>query len=316
MKKLIAFILAGVMLILALSSCGNIQNNDKKKIVVTIFPEYDWVVNVLGDLKDNYEVTLLMKNGTDLHNYQPTADDMVKISNCDLFVYVGGESDFWVANALLNPMNKNRKTINLMEILGSNVLEEDLEEESEEDEEETEYDEHVWLSLLNAELFVKEISSVLSKIDNDNSKKYSDNANKYAEKLKDLHNQFATAVSSSSKNTLVFGDRFPFRYLCKSYGITYYAAFEGCSADVEASFDTIISLAEKLDEFDLNYIIKIESSDNSLPETIINSSKNKNRTILTLDSMQSVSEKDIKSGITYLSIMQSNLEVLKTALGN
>ena len=312
MKKILALILAGLMLILALSSCGNIQNNDKKKIVVTIFPEYDWVMNVLGDLKDSYEVTLLMKNGTDLHNYQPTADDMVKISNCDLFVYVGGESDFWVANALLNPMNKNRMTINLMEILGSKVLEEDLEE----DEEETEYDEHVWLSLLNAELFVKEISTVLSKIDKDNSIIYSDNSEKYSNELKDLHNKYTEAVSNASINTLVFGDRFPFRYFCKDYGITYFAAFEGCSADVEASFETIISLAEKLDEYDLNCIIKIETSDDSLPRTIIGSSKNKNRTVLTLDSMQSVSEKDIKSGTTYLSIMQSNLEVLKTALCN
>ena len=312
MKKILALILAGLMLILALSSCSNIQNNDKKKIVVTIFPEYDWVMNVLGDLKDNFEVTLLMKNGTDLHNYQPTADDMVKISNCDLFIYVGGESDFWVENALLNPMNKDRKTINLMEILGSNVLEEDLEE----DEEEMEYDEHVWLSLLNTKLFVKEISSALSKIDENNSKTYSDNSQKYADELDNLHNQFTSAVSEASKNVLIFGDRFPFRYFCKDYGITYFAAFEGCSADVEASFETVISLAEKLDEYDLNCIVKIESSDDSLPRTIINSSKNKDRTILTLDSMQSVSEKDIKSGMTYLSIMKSNLEVLKTALGN
>ncbi|MCR5457811.1 MAG: metal ABC transporter substrate-binding protein [Clostridiales bacterium] len=312
MKKTFALIMAGLMLILALSSCNNIQNNDKKKIVVTIFPEYDWVMNVLGDLKENYEVTLLMKNGTDLHNYQPTADDMVKISNCDLFIYVGGESDFWVENALINPMNKDRKTINLMEILGSNVLEEDLEE----DKEETEYDEHVWLSLLNTKLFVKEISSALLKIDENNSKTYSDNSQKYADELDNLHNQFTSAVSEASKNVLVFGDRFPFRYFCKDYGITYFAAFEGCSADVEASFETVISLAEKLDEYDLNCIVKIESSDDSLPGTIINSSKNKDRTILTLDSMQSVSEKDIKSGMTYLSIMKSNLEVLKTALGN
>jgi len=309
MKKTIAIILLVMLVILSFSSCATQRVSDKKSIVVTVFPEYDWVMNVLGDLSEEYEVNLLLKNGSDLHSYQPSTKDMASISSCDMFIYVGGESDFWVEKALENPMNKNRTVINLMEILGTRAIEEEGEEG-----EEPEYDEHVWLSLKNAVLFSKHICTELSRIDDKNAKKYLENTANYLSRLTELDEQYSKVVNESSFNTLIVADRFPFAYLCNDYNIQYYAAFDGCSADTEASFETVIFLAEKLDESGLNCVLKIESSDDSLPTTIINNSKNKNRKILTLNSIQSVTMKDIESGTTYLSLMQSNLDILRDAL--
>ena len=309
MKKTIAILLSVIFVVLSVSSCATQKVSDKKSIVVTVFPEYDWVMNVIGDLSEEYEVNLLLKNGSDLHSYQPSTKDMASISSCDLFIYVGGESDFWVEKALENPMNKNRTVINLMKILGSRAIEEEGEEG-----EAPEYDEHVWLSLKNAILFSKHICTELSRIDDKNTKKYLENTANYLSRLTELDENYSKVVNESSFNTLIVADRFPFAYLCKDYNIQYYAAFDGCSADTEASFETVIFLAEKLDESGLNCVLKIESSDDSLPITIINNSKNKNRKILTLDSIQSVTMKDIESGTTYLSLMQSNLDILRDAL--
>ena len=309
MKKTIAILLSVIFVVLSVSSCATQKVSDKKRIVVTVFPEYDWVMNVIGDLSEEYEVNLLLKNGSDLHSYQPSTKDMASISSCDLFIYVGGESDFWVEKALENPMNKNRTVINLMKILGSRAIEEEGEEG-----EAPEYDEHVWLSLKNAVLFSKHICTELSRIDDKNTKKYLENTANYLSRLTELDENYSKVVNESSFNTLIVADRFPFAYLCKDYNIQYYAAFDGCSADTEASFETVIFLAEKLDESGLNCVLKIESSDDSLPITIINNSKNKNRKILTLDSIQSVTMKDIESGTTYLSLMQSNLDILRDAL--
>lgn len=309
MKKTIAILLSVIFVVLSVSSCATQKVSDKKSIVVTVFPEYDWVMNVIGDLSEEYEVNLLLKNGSDLHSYQPSTKDMASISSCDLFIYVGGESDFWVEKALENPMNKNRTVINLMKILGSRAIEEEGEEG-----EEPEYDEHVWLSLKNAVLFSKHICTELSRIDDKNTKKYLENTANYLSRLTELDENYSKVVNESSFNTLIVADRFPFAYLCKDYNIQYYAAFDGCSADTEASFETVIFLAEKLDESGLNCVLKIESSDDSLPNTIINNSKNKNRKIFTLNSIQSVTMKDIESGTTYLSLMQSNLDILRDAL--
>ena len=309
MKKTIAILLSVIFVVLSVSSCATQKVSDKKSIVVTVFPEYDWVMNVIGDLSEEYEVNLLLKNGSDLHSYQPSTKDMASISSCDLFIYVGGESDFWVEKALENPMNKNRTVINLMKILGSRAIEEEGEEG-----EAPEYDEHVWLSLKNAVLFSKHICTELSRIDDKNAKKYLENTANYLSRLTELDENYSKVVNESSFNTLIVADRFPFAYLCKDYNIQYYAAFDGCSADTEASFETVIFLAEKLDESGLNCVLKIESSDDSLPNTIINNSKNKNRKIFTLNSIQSVTMKDIESGTTYLSLMQSNLDILRDAL--
>ncbi len=331
MKKYISILFAAVMAVCCLSACGqnnpntNTQakdNNDKQvKVVTTIFPQYDWVKEIAGDEVSKMDLTILLDNGVDLHSYQPTADDIMKISDCDLFIYVGGESDAWVEDALKEAVNKDMKVINLLDVLGSSVKEEEVvegmeAEEEEEDgaEEEPEYDEHVWLSLRNAKVLCRAIADDLAEIDTENADTYQENEKAYADKLDELDKKYQETVDSASQKTLLFGDRFPFRYMVDDYGLSYYAAFVGCSAETEASFETITFLAGKTDELGLKNIMTIEKSDQKIAKTIIENTKEKNQGILTLDSMQSTTSDDVKKGATYFSIMESNLSVLQEAL--
>ena len=311
-------LLLALVFIFATNACGYAKS--KIKVISTIFPMYDWTHEIIGNQNDNIDLTLLVGNGVDLHSYQPSIQDIAKISTADLFIYVGGESDAWVKDALKNKKNKDMIILNLMEILGDNIKEEEIvegmqaEEECEdEDEEEIEYDEHVWLSLKNAKVICKAIAAALCQKDSANAAKYKTNLSTYIAKLDDLDAAYSTTVKASSKNTLIFGDRFPFRYLVDDYGLKYYAAFVGCSAETEASFKTVIFLAKKMDELDSNYIFKIESGDSKLAKTIIQNSKKKNAQVLVLDSMQSVSSKQAQS-TSYLKIMNENLNVLKQGL--
>lgn len=324
MRKYIMIFIAAILMAGILTACGNtgaadVSNGDGIKIVTTIFPEYDWVMNILGDNPAGAEVTMLLDKGVDLHSYQPTAEDMLKISSCDMFIYVGGESDGWVEDALKSAVNKDMTVINLLDVLGDSVKEEEVVEgmqaEEEEEEEETEYDEHVWLSLRNAAILTQKISDELQKVDAADAAVYKTNTDAYVEKLNALDMEYEAAVSAAPVNTLLFGDRFPFRYLTDDYGLSYYAAFVGCSAETEASFETITFLAGKADELKVPAIMTIEGSDGKIAQTIIENTADKALKILTMDSMQSVTAKDVEEGADYISVMKSNLEVLKEALG-
>ena len=324
MKRTKYIFAAAVLMAGSLSACGagksgNESEKDKLKIVTTIFPEYDWVMNILGENKTGAEVTMLLDKGVDMHSYQISAQDIMKISSCDMFIYVGGESDEWVEDALKEAKNKDMIVIDLLEELGDKVKEEEvkegMQEEDEHDhEEETEYDEHVWLSVKNAGFLTQRISEKLQKMDEKNAEKYKANTKAYVEKLEALDSKYSEAVSGAKTKTLLFGDRFPFRYLTDDYGLDYYAAFVGCSAETEASFGTITFLAGKTDELSLPVVMTIEGTDHRIAETIINNTEKKDQKILTMDSMQSVTSKDVKGGVTYLSDMEKNLEVLKEAL--
>ena len=500
MKKITALLLALMMLAGVLAGCGKPKDTGKAgklKVVTTIFPAYDWVKAILGDKAENAEVTMLLDNGVDLHSYQPTADDIVKISDCDLFVYVGGESDGWVENALKNAANKNMKVINLLEVLGDSVkteetvegmqedghghshdeqlTEDDIKDRTlsdfagawkslhpyllngdldkfcqhraEEDEDSSttkdtylekyktswqcdaekisiegnnitftyadgktvsaeytyagyqpkrndegkirsvryqfettsagapqyvqfndhghepgeaehfhiyfgndgfdalmsgktnpffvkdalsvedildelmghdhgeEKDEHVWLSLKNAKTLVGAIADALQELDPGNKDTYAANASAYIEELSTLDGAYQSAVDGAASKTVLFGDRFPFRYLVDDYGLRYYAAFAGCSAETEASFETVSFLAKKVDELGLPCVLTIEGKNHKLAETIVQSTAGKNQKVLTMDSMQSMTSKDAANGATYLSVMEQNLSVLKEALG-
>lgn len=340
MKKIIAAATALLVAAGMFTGCGASEKptaqGDKLKIVTTIFPEYDWTREILGDQSERAEVTMLLDNGVDLHSYQPTVDDLIKIAECDLFIYVGGESDGWGESALASTSNPDRAVINLIDTLGDSVkLEEVVEgmqetehdhEEDEEhahdadeehtdaDEQEAETDEHVWLSLRNAQAVCQKIAEKLGEIDPEHEQAYTDNALAYIDKLVALDAKYQAAVDAANKKTLVFGDRFPFRYLTEDYGLNYYAAFVGCSAETEASFETIRFLAEKTDALGLSHVLTIENPNHKIAETVVANTSGKNQQVLSMDSMQSVTSKDVAAGATYLSIMEHNLEVLTQAL--
>ena len=323
-KKTASLLIAGLMTF-GLCACsaantGATVNPDGKKlsIVTTVFPEYDWVKQIAGANISNIELTMLLDNGADMHSFQPTAQDIVKISSCDIFIYVGGESDDWVEDALAEAVNQDMQVVNLMELLGGLAVEEEViegmqaEDGEDESEAEPEYDEHVWLSLRNAQIFVTGIADAMSKADPDNMDRYQTNADTYCKALAELDSKYKEAVTNAARDTILFGDRFPFRYLLDDYNINYYAAFAGCSAETEASFETIVFLSGKMDELGLKYIVVTEGSDSSIAQTIIDNTSAGGQEILVMDSMQSTKTTD---GVTYVTVMSDNLEVFNKALG-
>ncbi len=342
MKKVFVFLLSFVLLVSCMATCAGAEAN-KINVVTTIFPIYDWVREIVGDNASHVNINLLLDNGVDLHSYQPAAQDILAISTAELFIYVGGESDEWVEDVLQSAMNPNLKAINLAEAMGEDIKMEEIVEGMEHDHDHEEHDheesgehedhdheapeehdhdhghgeeadEHVWLSLRNAGKLTKVIADTLSEIDPDYAEYYQSNAAAYTDKLAGLDARYVEMVNGSAYKTILFGDRFPFRYLADDYGLTYYAAFSGCSAESEASFETIAFLAGKTDELGLPAVLTIEHPKTRIAETIVQATSAKNQKILVLDSMQGTTASDIQAGMTYLSVMESNLEVLKEAL--
>lgn len=331
-----------LMLSSALPVSGEAQA--KMNIVVTTFPLYDWMRNILGDREKQADLTLLQDSGVDLHNYQPTAEDFVKLSEADLFVYVGGESDHWVAEAIKSVQNRRMVSVSLIDVLGSLVknevviegMQEDAhdhdddhegedhgadedshdheDDDHDHDHEHDVADEHVWLSLRNAQAVVSFLKDMLAALDEANASAYEQNAQSYMDSLRDLDALYASIIGQTKDPVLLFADRFPFRYLMDDYGIAYYAAFSGCSAETEASFATITFLAGKLDELKLDAVITIDGSDQRIAGAVIGASMEKGQKVLRLDSMQSVTWADIEEGAGYISIMRDNLDIIAQAL--
>lgn len=358
-KNRILYIVLSLMLCVGLlSGCGkkaDVENQhdnlEKISIICTTFPQYDWVREIIGNKSDKFELTLLLDNGVDLHNYQPTAEDIAKIGMADVFIYVGGESDAWVEDALEEAGNKELKVVNLMEAVGNNVKTEELVEgmqeskhehaeheedehaEHEEDEHaeheegehaepkedsheehEHEYDEHIWLSLKNASVLVAEISDTLQSVATEDAEELEANAKAYIQKLNKLDKQYEEMIQKAKCKTVVFGDRFPFRYLVDDYDLDYFAAFMGCSAETEASFQTITFLAGRVDELDVPAILVIEKSNQKIAKTIRENTVEKNQQILEMNSIQSVTNADVEAGFTYLKAMEENFKILRQAL--
>lgn len=326
-------------------------NSNKISIVCTTFPQYDWVKNILGEEAERFNVTLLLDNGVDMHSYQPAVKDIATAGSSDLFIYVGGESDTWVEDALKEAKNKDLKAINLMETLDNFVKEEEVVEGMQEErkslghsheksskekqeqtqkeshensqeingqkeaaDEEPEYDEHIWLSIRNAEIMMKNIEKAIEQFDSDNAKVYQNNAENYIKKLDTLDKQYANTIQNAKYKAILFGDRFPFRYMADDYDLKYYAAFAGCSAETMAGFETVTFLAKKADELQLPVILTIENSDGRIAEAVKSNTTKKNQKILAMNSLQSVTKEQLADGITYLQVMQENLSVLSEAL--
>ncbi len=325
MKRLICISLCAFIAVLSFCGCSDGEKNTDKKlsVVTTIFPVYDWVRNIAAD--GNIDISMLQDEGVDFHSYQPTADDMIKISSCDLFVYVGGESDKWVDDALKNASNPSMKVLKLFDALGDNKLktekfvegmeaEDEGDLDSDEAENEAAYDEHIWLSVKIAEDACKKINEALSTLDESNKTVYTESCEEYIAKLAGLDEKYKNTIGKAKNNTLLFGDRFPFRYLADDYNLNYYAAFAGCSSETDASFETVAFLADKLDELKLNAVLTIEGSDQKLAKTIIEASNTKNAEIISVNSMQSVTKSELDNGYNYISVMENNLGAFENAL--
>ncbi len=372
MKKLLAILMSATMLFTTVTGCSTTPEtaapetttpettkpevvapqqteDDSFSVVATNFSTYDWTKTVIGE-ENNVELTYLLESGVDSHSYQPSADDIIKIANCDLFIYVGGESDTWVDGVLAQATNDDMIVLNLMDVLGDDARAEetvegmevtehdhdhedcededcdhDHEDEDDHDHEDCEdedcdhdhdhADEHVWLSLRNATTLTIAISEALAEMNPDGAAVYTTNSDNYLAQLVDLDRSYTATTVYSDNKTILVADRFPFLYLVSDYDLDYYAAFNGCSAETEASFETIAFLAGKVDELGLHTILTIEGVQHKIAETVSAATQSKNQQILVIDSMQNTTADDIAAGATYLNIMTENLYVLKQALG-
>lgn len=298
------------------------DTSDRVNIICTIFPEYDWARNIIDTENDTKTtLSLLVKNGVDLHSYQPSATDIINLQTCDVLMYVGGESDKWIDEVLENATNKNMIVINLMEVLKNHIKQEEIiegmqTEHHHKEENDVEYDEHVWLSLKNAKIICEYFTKILCNLVPENALEYQTRLENYLKKLDSMDFSFQSITSENQNKNLIFCDRFPFRYLLDDYDINYFAAFAGCSAETEASFETVAFLANKLNELNLNSVIVLENSDKKIAKTVIGNAKRPKCDILTMNSMQSVTLRQAFAGVSYIGEMQKNLEAIQTSLKN
>lgn len=308
MKKILTLLL--IIGSTFLVGCGKNKLETKYNIVVTNFPCYDFVRAIIKDV-DDISVEMLLKPGSETHDFEPTPKDIINIKNSDIFIYVGGESDSWIDD-ILDDIDKDKtKIIKIMDIV--NLYEEEHVEgmEEENEEEETEYDEHVWTSPVNAIKIVDSIKEEIKNIDKENINKYEKNGNDYVNKLNEIDNDIRNIVNNSKRKEIVFGDRFPLRYFVEEYGLTYRAAFPGCAHETEASAKTVAYLINYVKDNNIPVVFHIELSNGKIADTIANET---NAKVLEFHSAHNISKEDFENGITYVDIYNKNIESLKEAL--
>jgi len=305
MKKMIICLLS--LFLLTGCSTTTVTESDKLSIVTTIFPQYDFVREIAGD---NVEITMLLSPGEESHSYEPTPQDIKAIQNCDLFIYVGGENDVWVENILdsLDSIPDTFKLIDCVETVNEESVEGMFERNEEEEEE---IDEHVWTSPTNAMMIVEKITELLVNKDSINEDTYKNNSDDYISELEELDNAFREVVDNGVRKTIVFGDRFPFRYLVDAYGLEYYAAFPGCSSENEPSAATIAYLINKVKDENIPVVFTIELSNQNIANAIAETT---NAQVLTFYSCHNVTKDQFNNGVSYLDMMWENVESLKIAL--
>ncbi|MDD6395376.1 MAG: metal ABC transporter substrate-binding protein [Firmicutes bacterium] len=323
--KILSVMLSAALLLGVLSGCGKAGYEDSSKvsIVATVFPQYDFARQIAGD---RAEITLLLKPGMEAHSYEPTPKDIIRISHCDLFLNVGGESESWLDSVFDSVDNNKMKIVSAMDCVSGIAEEhsdgmtekghahehdEDCHEEHDHDEDEVEYDEHVWTSPINAILIVSEILRALCEVDPNNAEYYTANANEYIAQVTGLDSEIRDIVANAARGTLIFGDRFPLLYFVKEYGLDYYAAFPGCASETEPSATTVAFLVDKVKQDDIPVIFYIELSNHKVADAIAECTGAK---ALQFNTCHNITADDFEAGETYLSLMTANLSVLKEAL--
>ena len=316
MKNIYKITIVTIMFIslLCLNGCSinnnNNNNNNKLTIIASSFPGYDFARAITKD-SNNIEVKMLLNPGTEMHNYEPTPQDIIKINNSKMFIYVGGDSDEWINDIIGDIDTSKTKLVKLMDLV--NVVEEEHVKgmEVEDEEEETEYDEHVWTSPKNAITIINKIKDIIIDIDKDNQNLYENNALNYINKLNVIDNEIKNIVNNGIRKEIIIGDRFPFRYFTDEYNLSYYAAFPGCSEQTEASAKTISFLIDKVKNDNIPVVFHIELSKGNIAKTI---SEETGAKVLEFNSAHNISQKDFDRGVTYIDIMNNNIKALKEAL--
>lgn len=323
--KILSVMLSAVLLLGVLSGCGKegYEDSSKVSIVATVFPQYDFARQIAGD---RAEITLLLKPGMEAHSYEPTPKDIIRISHCDLFLNVGGESESWLDSFFDSVDNNKMKIVSAMDCVSGIAEEhsdgmtekghdhehdEDCHEEHDHDEDEVEYDEHVWTSPINAISIVSEILRALCEVDPNNAEYYTANANEYIAQITGLDSEIRDIVANAARGTLIFGDRFPLLYFVKEYGLDYYAAFPGCASETEPSAATVAFLVDKVKQENIPVIFYIELSNHKVADAIAECTGAK---ALQFNTCHNITADDFEAGETYLSLMTANLSVLKEAL--
>lgn len=322
-KKLLSCLIGLMLAGSVLSGCGTYdrtgscrEDTDDRglKIVSTIFAPDDFAMEL--SLGTDNESIMLLKPGTEVHSYDPTVSDIIAISECDLFIYTGGENDEWVRD-ILDAIDHPVNTFLMMDHV--DVVEEEIkegmqahEEGGDEDTEEAEWDEHVWTSPQNALSICRDLADTLTELDPDNTEIYTDNLNRYSEELIELDQGFRQVVDASDRRLMVFADRFPVRYFTEEYGLDYYAAYPGCAADAEPSASLLRFLIDKVSDEDIPYVFYIEMSDQRIADTVCGATGAQK---LLFHSCHNVTRDELENGESYISLMDKNLENLKKALG-
>jgi zinc transport system substrate-binding protein len=314
LKKTFLILITTAVILFGVSGCKQkkdaMRNADGKiNVTVTVFPPFDFVRQIAGD---KVNLTLLLPPGAESHSFEPSPRDIITIQNSDIFIYVGGESDAWV-NRILESLNTDKMKILAMIETVEAVEEEIVEgmEEEDEEEEEPAYDEHVWTSPTNAMLIVNAIAGLLGETDAANAEFYWENAIDYIGKLADIDTAFREVIIGAKRNTIVFADRFPFRYLADAYGLKYYAAFPGCSTETEPSAATVAFLINKIRAEKIPVIFHIELSNERMADAISEETGAKK---LLLHACHNVSKRDFDAELGYLDFMRKNVENLREAL--
>lgn len=321
MKRLLSVILTAALAGTAFAGCAQqtnaVQNGNgdgKLKVVSTIFPGYDFAREIAGA---HAEITMLLPPGSESHSFEPTPQDIIKIQNSDLFIYGGGDSDNWADSILGSMDTSNMKILSMMDLVETmeEEIKEGMDDEREhshsEDAEEREYDEHVWTSPVNAMKISQAIGDTLAQLDAENAAAYRQNTQSYIAQLEEVDQAFREVVRNATYKTLIFGDRFPFLYFAREYGLDYYAAFPGCATETEASAKTVAFLIDKINAEQIPVVFYIEFSNEKMADIISESTGVKK---MLFHSCHNVSRDDIQNGVSYLELMRRNVETLREAI--
>ncbi len=313
-RKLLAVITAAatVLSLCACSSESGYSNSDsgKLKIISTVFPPYDLARQIAGD---NAEISILLPPGSEIHNYEPSAKDMIAIRNCDIFLYIGGENEQWAEKLINSNDTENVTAVKLIDYVPT--LSEDEDEHDHDHDHDHEHghetDEHIWTSPKNAQLMLSAVYDAICKVDPSDKQTYTKNKDAYAKQLSDLDDAYRSAVDNAKNKTIVLADKFPFRYLAHEYGLEFSAAFAACSDESEPGVSTMIKLTKTIKENNIPAVYYLEFSSTKIADTLCDET---GATKLMLHSCHNVSKQDIENNVSYVDLMKQNLENLKLTL--